>query len=133
MRKRSWWTKALLAAGGFVVLSGFAALVLVSLYIGRDVKAAGEAARQRYAGDTVEALKRCVEDHSCTLRERNRAVWALGQLSDRRALPVLREHLTGQPCDHAHELCQHELEKAIALIDGGLNVTAWIRRETASK
>ena len=104
------------------------ALVAISVFIGRSVRATSEAAMRSYPGDAVEALVSCMADKTHTLRERNRAVWALGQLGDRRALPALREHFTGQQCNHTNGLCQYELEKAIKLIDGGINVTAWAWR-----
>ena len=112
---------------------GCIALLAVSSYIGRQVRVAGESAKQRHAGDAVEALLACVEDSTLSLKERNHAIWALGQLGDRRALPVLRARQTGQPCNHANRPCERELSKAIALIDGGVNVTAWVWREQASR
>lgn len=69
-------------------------------------------------GDDVEALIRYVQSEQHSLGERNRAVWALGQLRDPRALPVLEAAFTGEPCDHARFLCQRELEKAIELCHG---------------
>jgi hypothetical protein len=55
-------------------------------------------------------------------------VWALGHLGDARALPVLESHYTGGPCDHSRLLCQRELEKAIRLSRGGLNLPALVWR-----
>jgi hypothetical protein len=52
------------------------------------------------------------------LRERNLAVWTLGRLRDRRALPSLTAAYTGDLCDHDKTLCQYELEKAIKLCGG---------------
>lgn len=121
-RKRG-WVKLLFGAVALIVLLGVAGLVVVSAYIRSDVRATGDWARQRHTGDAVEALVACVEDSTLSLKERNRAIWALGQLGDRRALSVLRQHQTGQPCDHDHRLCERELGKAIKLIDGGVNVT----------
>ena len=46
-------------------------------------------------------------------RRNNRAIWALGQLGDPRALPFLRSLATGQPCDHETNICQGEVSKAI--------------------
>jgi hypothetical protein len=76
---------------------------------------------------------RYVEDTSHSLRERNRAVCALGQIGDRRALPVLQKHYSGKPCDHGSALCQRELGKAIELVEGGVNATAlvWKRLESS--
>ncbi|MBP7051353.1 MAG: hypothetical protein KBE65_10095 [Phycisphaerae bacterium] len=68
-----------------------------------------------HPSDDVAALLAYVQSEAHSLRERNYAVWALGQARDPRALPVLENHLTGKPCDHARDLCQGELGKAIAL------------------
>ncbi len=69
-----------------------------------------------YPGDGVLALVTLVDAGDHSLKERNRAVWALGRLGDARALPTLESHYTGSQCDHARRLCQHELKKAIDLI-----------------
>ena len=126
--KRCRWKEVLLGIGCLLILVGLMAFGLVSFSIGRDVRSVSELAIQCYGGYSVEALICRVEDANESLREINHAVWALGQLGDRRALPALRKHYTGQPCDHAKELCQRELAKAIRLIDGGINAAAWIWR-----
>jgi hypothetical protein len=66
----------------------------------------------------------CFLCSQCSLRERGMAVWALGELRDRRALPVLKAHYTGGKCDHATDLCQYELGKAIMKIEGSWNLHA---------
>jgi hypothetical protein len=71
-----------------------------------------------HPGDDVAALIDYVRSDTHALRQRNNAVWALGQARDRRALPVLEGYLTGESCDHARDLCQHELGKAVALCKG---------------
>ena len=92
------------------------------------VHAASEAALLERPGDRVSALMAYIESPSHTLRERNRAVWAVGQLGDARALPVLEKHATGRECDHARALCQYELRKAIRLCRGATNISASIWR-----
>jgi len=129
-KKRS-WVRMLCGTVALGVLLGFVALVAVSTHIRREVQTTADRAQQHHPGDRVEALIACMEDPALGLKERNRVVWALGQLGDRRALPVLRQHHTGQPCDHAHALCQRELTKAIKLADGGINITAWGRGQRA--
>ena len=103
------WRNAIAA---FVVL---AAVVFggSSWLIASGVHAATEAAIRDHPGDRVLALVAYVDSPAHTLRERNRAVWALGRLRDARALPILETHFTGAQCDHARRLCQYELRKAI--------------------
>ena len=64
------------------------------------------------------ALIEYMNSESHPLKERNRAVWALGRLRDPRALPALEGVYTGDLCEHARFLCQYELEKAIKRCGG---------------
>lgn len=81
---------------------------------------------REYPGDKIEALMTYVDSPNHSLRQRNRAVWALGQIGDARALPVLEKFRTGKPCDHDATLCQREVEKAIEACNGAFNATAWL-------
>jgi len=111
---RYWWP--LLALG--VAMLVFVAFVGLGAWIQITAREMGTAAKKQFGGDRVEALIGFVQSDRHSLTERNRAVWALGQLRDPRALPVLQKYYTGQPCDHAKYLCQEELKKAIALVKG---------------
>ena len=71
-----------------------------------------------HPNDNVAALLDYVQSDAHSLRQRNQVVWALGQARDGRALPVLESYLTGASCDHARDLCQYELGKAVALCKG---------------
>ena len=117
---------------GYGILFGFAILSIAYLWacfdIRSSVKAMSTEATQQYPGDRIEALTKYVDSESHSLRQRDRAVWALGQIGDERALPVLEKSYTGGPCDHDNCLCQRELEKAIKLCRGGFNATAWLPR-----
>jgi hypothetical protein len=115
-----------LAGGCFLILGLF---VVVSLQIGSDVDAAASEAMHAYPGDRIESLLAAVDCSDCSLPRRNRAVWALGQLGDARALEGLRKYYTGQACDHGRELCQRELGKAISHLEGSVNVTALVWRK----
>ena len=68
-----------------------------------------------HPGDAVMALLDYVQSDSHTLRERNLAVWALGQARDSRALPIIEKYFSGEKCDHDNNLCQSELKKSIIL------------------
>ena len=71
-----------------------------------------------HPGDDLAALIAYLESDSHSPREKNQAVWALGQLRDSRALPALERYYTGQPCNHDEFICQRELAKAIELCQG---------------
>lgn len=85
-------------------------------------------ATQEYPGDKVEALIAYVQSENHNLKDRNRAVWASGQIGDKRALSVLEKFYVGESCDHDKYLCQHELKKAIDLCKAGVNLCAWVSR-----
>lgn len=110
-----------IAAGlGIVFLS----LVIISFWIGLGVKKECQKAQQEHRGNCVKTLSAFIEDKKNTFKEKNSAVWALGQLGDPKALPVLNKYYTGEECEHDKFLCQYELEKAIKLTKGSFNITA---------
>lgn len=127
-RRLARWKKITICAVSacFVVLG--ASYVLVCLFIGTHVKSMCAEAMREYPGDRVEAVIAYVESESHSLKERNKGVWALGYLGDKRALPVLKKHFTGGPCDHDKYLCQGELGKAIKKCGSGVNPCAWACR-----
>jgi signal transduction histidine kinase len=100
----------------------FLLLVLTTLsWISYGVKDECHEARSTYSGDCVEALVSLLGDENRSLRSRNDAIWALGQLRDPRALPALQRYYTGdipprEPLDKT--ISQYELRKAIRLLNG---------------
>lgn len=96
--------------------------------IGAGVKSISEEALSIFPGDTIASLMKYVDSEENDPQKRNRAVWALGQLGDPKALPVLEKLYTGKPCDHSRFLCQHELEKAIKACRGSWNIGRWTWR-----
>jgi len=110
----------------FVCFAVFWASVVI--LIGQGVKERCKTAQERYDGDCVGALMARVDSEEESFGDRNEAVWALGQLGDKRALPILRKYYTGEECDHEKYLCQYELEKAIKLSEGGFNATKLFRK-----
>ena len=96
-------------------------------WIGYEVKNKCQEAKGDYGGDCVEALVELLGDESKEFRSRNDAIWALGQLGDSRALPILQSYYTGNipPRESLNKtISQYELKKAINLASGGLNITA---------
>lgn len=100
--------------------------------IGFEVRQRCAQAQVEYGGDCVEALRTLIEDEEADFENKNSAVWALGQLGDVRALSFLRQYYNGgtvqQNCDRSKTICQHELQKAIKLLDGGFNISAFVWR-----
>ena len=117
-----------------VLLVGVVGILGLSLSIEPGVKRTCGMATRAYPGDNVEALMKFVKTDGYgydaqRYRANNHAIWALGQLGDQRALPFLRNLLTGQPCDHETNLCQGEIQKAIQKLEAnGFNLPKFLWR-----
>ena len=81
-----------------LVLLLLALLASDGLIIGSSLRRFSRTAQSQFPGRRVEALIALVNCQSCDIRERNNAVWALGQLDDPRALPVLESCYAGDHC-----------------------------------
>ena len=130
-RARTGWTgfrKALCYAALISFTLLLVAFAGICFSIRSGVQEIARTAVHHYPGDRVEALMKYAESPNHSLAQRNRAVWALGQIGDKRALPLLENHRTGQPCDHGSALCQREIAKAIDACNGAFNATAWLPR-----
>jgi hypothetical protein len=119
------WTVRISA---ILLITLLALISVAELMIGSGVRRFSQIAQEQFPGDRVRALVAMVECESCDLRDRNHAVWALGQLADHRALPVLEKYYTGEKCDHLHKICQYELKKALRLARSGYNSEAFLWR-----
>lgn len=102
-------------------------IVVCFTWIGYEVKSQCQPAIREYNSDCVNSLIAVLNDEKKSFRTRNSAIWVLGQLGDRRALPVLQSYYTGtfpsrEPLDQT--ISQYELKKAIKLAEGGFNITA---------
>ncbi len=104
---------------------------VIGTWIGYEAKQVCLNAKSEYSGDCVEALGTLVRDEKQSYRARNNAIWTLGQLGDARALAALQQYYTGvipdrEPLDQM--ISQYELRKAIRLVEGGTNISAFIWR-----
>lgn len=104
---------------------------VIGTCIGHEVKNVCKNAKREHEGDCIEALIMLVDDENKGFRQRNSAIWTLGQLGDSRALPTLQKFYTGnipqkEPLDDM--ISQYELKKAINLLDNGFNITSFIWR-----
>jgi hypothetical protein len=80
---------AIVLAALFVLLAGD------GLIIGSSLRAVSGKAQSQFPGKRIDALIALAKCDSCDRRDRNHAVWALGQLDDSRALPVLESCYAG--------------------------------------
>ncbi len=103
-------------------------LVILITWIRFDVKSHCQDAIRTYGGDCTNALISLLDDDNQSLRSRNNAIYALGQLADDRALPTLESYYTGilperEPLHTT--LSQYELKKAITWCKEG-NALNWL-------
>lgn len=119
----------------YIISIGIAFFLFVFLLsvniIGYSVKEKCRLAQERYNGDCVSALISYLDDEGNSFRSRNSAIWALGQLGDVRALPILKKYYTnynGERIDRSQELAQLELKRAIGYMEGNLNITTFFWR-----
>lgn len=115
-----------------IIILFFILMFLTSaILIGSSVREECKIAQEKYGGECVEALIKLVDDSS-TQYGKNRAVWALGQLGDERGLPILEKYYTGESDFKGGKwdegISQYELSKAIKLLKGGLNISAFVWR-----
>lgn len=110
---------------------GLLLFVITGTWIGFEVKQVCATAKLNYSGECVEALVAQLDDTNNSFYDRNKAIWALGQLSDSKALPTLQKYYSGNIPDSEplnETISQYELKKAIKLTEGGLNITAFLWR-----
>lgn len=114
-----------------VLRTGLSLAVLTSVIFGsliiwirHDIKEHIEIAKREYPGKAEDALLAYLADSTISPRERTDiAIWTLGQIRSRKALPVLRQLYKNDPegtiCKGRHntELCQYEIHKAIVSIE----------------
>ena len=130
-RSRSRWASVKRALGYGILICFtflFVGFLCICFSIRSSVKEISATAVRELPGDRIEALMGYVDSESYSLKQRNHAVWALGQIGDERALATLEKFYTGGPCDHDSHLCQGELQKAIKQCKGSFNATAWLPR-----
>jgi hypothetical protein len=80
-------------------------------------------------GSPVVGLLVLAGSQSVPLPRRNRAIWALGELRDPRALPHLTALANHNHCDHRRWVCQREVRLAISKINGELSFGGWLRTQ----
>jgi HEAT repeat protein len=110
--------KQWLWVGAITALLLLSALLGIARLLEERAEDVAAAAARRHPGSSLEALVAQMEDGDLPWRERNRAVWALGQLGDSRALAPLRSHITGRPCEHEKHLCEDQLRMAVRKLEG---------------
>ena len=114
-----------------IVVSILLSLIVVSMaflyfWIGISVKGNIKTAKELYPGDAEDALiSLLLDENYSTTGRTHTAIWTLGQLRSKKALPILHELYIDDPkgktCYGKHDslLCQYEIYKAIKAIENG--------------
>lgn len=116
---------------GLAILLGSACYTFNRIY--RQVDRITGLAKKEYPGNAVEALGSLIASDACGFEEKNTAIWALGQLADPEALPLLEELNSvtqddSVPFDRSSGLSKYEIEKAIKWCRKG-NLTSWMYKK----
>ena len=127
VKKEKWLRFVVLGLGGLLVLFLFFVAVTYSI-IYREVNRTCFRATSQYQEDCVDSLVLVLESEDVSIKQKNDAVWALGQIADKRSLPILKKLYTGniperEPLDKV--ISQYELKKSIHWIETG-NWTSWM-------
>jgi hypothetical protein len=102
----------------------FCFILVIHIWIGHDIKENIRVAKMQYSGIAEEALVAYLSDKNHSPDDRsNVAIWTLGQIRSKKALPILQELYKNDPegktCygRHSFVLCQYEIHKAIECIE----------------
>ena len=114
-----------------IIISIFFISLAISFFgIYSSVKEICIKAKNEYNKDCVISLILFIESDEHSIREKNKAVWALGQLADSRSLPFLNELKKSSSTDMLKldtDISQYEVKKAIKWCTNG-NITKWMYR-----
>lgn len=114
----------------FVLFVGFTVFTFSKIY--RSVYKITTIAKNEFKEDAVISLINLIESDNYDFIDKNSAIWALGQLADKRALPFLEEinseAYENTPCNRKKGICKREIEKAIQWCSKG-NLTSWMYRK----
>jgi len=116
----------------YVIASFFVLLLILLSYsfleIYTNVKNTCVNAQKEYKENCVNSLIKLIQSDKKTFKEKNTAIWTLGQLADQNALPTLRSLYSGIiPSKESVDktISQYELKKAIQWCENG-NITSWM-------
>ena len=128
---RSQWERVLIF--GPIILIIAAAIYAISCFsIFSGVKSICFEAKKEFKGDSVEALMALIESDKFGFQEKNKAIWALGQIGDKRAMPLLEKLNTGEvqkaPYNTDKYIVQYSVKKAIKQCKGEFSLTRWMYR-----
>ena len=101
-----------------ILLAGALLLGAMEVWIRLEANYYANSAVKKFRLGKIPSLVAMIGSSDYTLKQKNMAIWALGELKGKEALPELESLLTGRPCNHQTEVCQYEVKKAIHKIKG---------------
>ena len=104
-----------------VAILAFTILILFSglkVWIKTDANSFAEEVSKDFQKDKTAALIAVIDSENYTLKDKNKAIWALGVLKEKEALSKLESLVTNEECMHEKDLCQYEINKATKKING---------------
>ena len=116
---------------GLALFLGFAVYTFSSIYKG--VERITNTAKTEFNGDAIHSLIDLVQSENYDFKEKNQAIWAIGQYADPSALPILEKlnsetAVDGIPFDRKSGFSKKEIERAIKWCTKG-NCTSWMYRK----
>lgn len=110
----------------FLSLIGFILTIYLVLFF--EVRDICGKAQKEYKSDCTSSLLKILDSSDKSIKEKNDAIWAMGQLADKRALSKLEymfvaDYPEKEPLDEV--ISNYEIEKAIRWIQNG-NLTSWM-------
>jgi len=116
--------KTLIILSATVLILLVVSVIALNGWIRSDVKKNISIAQQKYPGTAEDALISFLLDERNSFNDRtHKAIWTLGMLKSRKALPILRSYYKNDPkgltCKGKHDqmICQYGLYMAIVQIE----------------
>ena len=117
-------SKTLIILSATVLILLVVSVIALNGWIRSDVKKNISIAQQKYPGTAEDALISFLLDEKNSFDDRtHKAIWTLGMLKSRKALPILRSYYKNDPKGltwkgkHDQMICQYGLYKAIVQIE----------------
>lgn len=109
----------------------FTFLVIFSFHsIYQNVSDISIEAKNEFGLDTVESLMAVIKSKRSSFKEKNNAIFALGQIGDKRALPILiqldTDEIQEKPWDSSKYIVQYKVEKATEQVNSSFSLTRWM-------
>ena len=102
-------------------------ILIVTYYVESQVQETCQMAMLIYPGDKIQALINVTKNQNACTKDRSRALWALGQLGDKKALPYLIENFSGI---EETDICIYEAQFAIEKIQNeSFNLPGFLWRD----